>query len=86
MVRFIRISFGISTVFMCLLQGCHSGTTAQAHKTYPTTVTPAQMKQALMTVYNNPKMTQAQKTATMNMLMSHLQVKQTTGNTSRGTP
>lgn len=86
MVRIVRISFGISLVLMYLLEGCHSGTSAQVHKTYPTTVTPAQAKQALMSVYNNPKMSQAQKSATMNMLMSHLQIKQTAGNNSRGTP
>ncbi len=82
---FNRASFASCIVLACLMAGCHAQTVAPA-RTYPTTVTPAQMRQAIQSVYNNPKMTPAQKAATVNMLVGHLQVQRSAVNSSRAAP
>ncbi len=85
MVLKTRVSISVSAVAACLLAGCHSHTAAPTHS-YPTTVTPSQARQAIQSVYNNPKMSPAQKAATINMLEGHLRIKAGPVNHSRAAP
>ncbi len=85
MVQKSRVSIVVCSVVACLLAGCHSHT-ATPVRTYPTTVTPMQMRQAIQSVYNNPKMTPAQKAATINMLEGHLRIQTGPVNHSRAAP